>query len=307
MVVWFMNSQRGNISLVLLVIGLFLVAVAQLAMVYVQRNGQLEEEVWRGRQLRLLCSSIMEALAKKELATGETTFLESSLYPGNIPATVTTQVAFSSDGLFRYLDVKAQAGALAHNLRNVEFQLQGSALQLAQQYMLISGKEVLNTEYLADEGIYTSKEEVSIPQLDFLKNTTDTKRSVASLGMDDVKLYGLDKRFYYLTNASTPLTFTKGLKIYGTAVIASESSMVIEADCQFFDRVILLSKGNITIKDGVKLPQALLMVYGKVTVGTGCKIGGVIFSGSNIELLGPSELTHDAEVVARFSSAHFIL
>jgi hypothetical protein len=34
---------------------------------------------------------------------------------------------------------------------------------------------------------------------------------------------------------------------------------------------------------------------------------GVIFSGSNIELLGSSELTHDAEVVARFSSAHFIL
>ena len=302
-----MNSQRGNISLVLLVIGLFLVAVAQLAMVYVQRNVQLEEEVWRGRQLRFLCSSVMEALSEKELATGETTFLESSLYPGNVPATVTTQVAFSSDGLFRYLDVKAQAGALAHSLRNVEFQLQGNALPLAQQYMLISGKEVLGTEYLADEGIYTSKEEVSIPQLDFLKNTTDVKRSVAALGMEDVKLYGLDKRFYYLTNASTPLTFTKGLKVYGTAVIASEGSMVIEADCQFFDKVILLSKGNITIKDGVKLPQALLMAYGKVSVGTGCKIGGVIFSGSNIELLGSSDLTHDAEVVARFSSAHFIL
>ena len=302
-----MNSQRGNISLVLLVIGLFLVAVAQLAMVYVQRNVQLEEEVWRGRQLRLLCSSVMEALAKKELATGEATFLESSFYPGNVPATVTTKVALSNDGMFRYLAVKAQTTDLAQNLRNVEFQLQGNALQLAQQYMLISGKEVLGTEYLVDEGIYTSKEEVTIPQLDFLKNTTDSKRSVAALGMEDVKLYGLDRRFYYLTNASTPLTFTKGLKVYGTAVIASEGSIVIEADCQFFDKVILLSKGNITIKDGVKLPQALLMAYGKVSIGSGCKIGGVIFSGSNIELLGSSELTHDAEVVARFSSAHFIL
>ena len=302
-----MNSQRGNISFVLLVIGLFLVAVAQLAMVYVQRNVQLEEEVWRGRQLRLLCSSVMEALAKKELATGEATFLESSFYPGNVPATVTTKVALSNDGMFRYLAVKAQTTDFAQNLRNVEFLLQENALQLAQQYMLISGKEVLGTEYLADEGIYTSKEEVTIPQLDFLKNTTDSKRSVAALGMEDVKLYGLDRRFYYLTNASTPLTFTKGLKVYGTAVIASEGSIVIEADCQFFDKVILLSKGNITIKDGVKLPQALLMAYGKVSIGSGCKIGGVIFSGSNIELLGSSELTHDAEVVARFSSAHFIL
>ena len=76
MVVWFMNSQRGNISLVLLVIGLFLVAVAQLAMVYVQRNGQLEEEVWRGRQLRLLCSSVMEALSEKELAKNHKSYEE---------------------------------------------------------------------------------------------------------------------------------------------------------------------------------------------------------------------------------------
>jgi hypothetical protein len=130
----------------------------------------------------------MEAFSEKKLATGETTFLESLLYPGNVPATVTTQVAFSSDGMFRYLDLKAQAGALAHSLRNVEFQLQENSLQLAQQYMLISGKEVLGTEYLADEGIYTSKEEVSVPQLDFLKNTNDAKRSVAALGMEDVKL-----------------------------------------------------------------------------------------------------------------------
>jgi hypothetical protein len=125
--------------------------------------------------------------------------------------------------------------------------------------------------------------------------------------MEDVKLYGLDKRFYYLSNVSTPLTFSKNLKVYGTAVIATEGSIIIESGCQFFDKVVLVSKGNITIKDGVKLPQVLLVAYGKVTIGTDCQLGGVVFSDSNIELLGSSKLIHDGEVVARFSSAFYIL
>ena len=300
-----MNKERGNISIVLLVIGLFLVAVAQLAMVYVQKNVELEKEYWRSRQLRILCSSTMEALADKYLQ--EPAAFETQLYPGNIPASATAKVTFSSDNQFRYLDVNTQAENLSYSMRNVQFQLKEEAVQLAQQYMFISGKEVVGTEYLSDEGIYTSTEEVTIPQIDFLKNTADFKKSISSLGMEDVRLYGLDKRFYYLSSTSTPLTFTKNLKVYGTAVIASEGSIIIEEGCQFFDRVVFLTKGNLIIKEGVELPLALIMAYGKVTINPNCKIGGVIFSEGNIELLGSSKFTHDAEVVARFSSAFYIL
>ena len=300
-----MNKERGNISIVLLVIGLFLVAVAQLAMVYVQKNVELEKEYWRSRQLRILCSSTMEALADKYLQ--EPAAFETQLYPGNIPASATAKVTFSSDNQFRYLDVNTQAENLSYSMRNVQFQLKEEAVQLAQQYMFISGKEVVGTEYLSDEGIYTSTEEVTIPQIDFLKNTAEFKKSISSLGMEDVRLYGLDKRFYYLSSTSTPLTFTKNLKVYGTAVIASEGSIIIEEGCQFFDRVVFLTKGNLIIKEGVELPLALIMAYGKVTINPNCKIGGVIFSEGNIELLGSSKFTHDAEVVARFSSAFYIL
>jgi len=300
-----MNKERGNISIALLVLGLFLVAVAQLAMVYVQKNVELEKEYWRSRQLRILCSSTMEALADKYLQ--ELTTFATQLYPGNIPATATANVTFSSDKQFRHLDVNAQAENLSYSMRNVQFQLKEEAVQLAQQYMFISGKEVVGTEYLSDEGIYTSTEEVTIPQIDFLKNTAEFKKSISALGMEDVRLYGLDKRFYYLSSASTPLTFTKNLKVYGTAVIASEGSIIIEEGCQFFDRVVFLTKGNLIIKEGVELPQALIMAYGKVAINPNCKIGGVIFSGGNIELLGSSKFTHDAGVVARFSSAFYIL
>ena len=302
-----MSSCRGNISVVLLGIGLFLAAVAHLVMVYVARTTQLEMEDLRGRQLRLLCSSAITRLAQQELESGECTPVALTLHPGNVPATLVSKVIYSDDGCFRYLETSVEAEEQSHNLRQVQFQLNEEMQEQGKRFMLISRKPILGSEFLLEEGIYTSTEEVHIPQIEFLKNTSTAKLSISDLSMEDVKLYGLDKRFYYLSNASTPLTFSKNLKVYGTAVIATEGSIILESSCQFFDEVVLVSKGNITIKDGVKLPQVLLVAYGKVTIGTGCQLGGVVFSDSNIELLGSSNLIHDAEVVARFSSAFFIL
>ena len=302
-----MNNCRGNISVVLLGIGLFLAAVAHLVMVYVARTTQLEMEDLRGRQLRLLCSSAITRLSQQTLESGECTPVALTLHPGNVPATLVSKVTYSDDGCFRYLETSVEAEEQSHNLRQVQFQLNEEMQEQGKRFMLISRKPLIGSEFLSEEGIYTSTEEVHIPQIEFLKNTSTAKLSISDLSMEDVKLYGLDKRFYYLSNASTPLIFSKNLKVYGTAVIATEGSIIIESSCQFFDKVVLVSKGNITIKDGVKLPQALLVAYGKVTIGTGCQLGGVVFSDSNIELLGSSKFIHDAEVVARFSSAFYIL
>ena len=302
-----MSSCRGNISVVLLGIGLFLAAVAHLVMVYVTRTTQLEMEDLRGRQLRLLCSSAITRLSQQTLESGECTLVALTLHPGNVPATLVSKVNYSDDDCFRYLETSVEAEEKSHNLRQVQFQLNEEMQEQGKRFMLMSRKPLIGSEFLSEEGIYTSTEEVHIPQIEFLKNTSTAKLSISDLSMEDVKLYGLDKRFYYLSNASTPLIFSKNLKIYGTAVIATEGSIIIESSCKFFDKVVLVSKGNITIKDGVKLPQVLLVAYGKVTIGTGCQLGGVVFSDSNIELLGSSNLIHDAEVVARFSSAFYIL
>ena len=302
-----MSSCRGNISVVLLGIGLFLAAVAHLVMVYLARTTQLEMEDLRGRQLRLLCSSAITRLSQQTLESGECTPVALTLHPGNVPATLVSKVTYSDDGCFRYLETSVEAEEQSHHLRQVQFQLNEEMQEQGKRFVLISRKPLIGSEFLSEEDIYTSTEEVHIPQIEFLKNTSTAKLSISDLSMEDVKLYGLDKRFYYLPNASTPLTFSKNLKVYGTAVIATEGSIIIESSCQFFDKVVLVSKGNITIKDGVKLPQVLLVAYGKVTIGTGCQLGGVVFSDSNIELLGSSNLIHDAEVVARFSSAFYIL
>ena len=302
-----MSSSRGNISVALLGIGLFLAAVAHLVMVYVARTTRLEIEHLRGRQLRLLCSSVITRLALQELESGECAPVTLTLQPGSVPATLTSKVTYSDDGCFRYIDMSVEAEEQSHHLRHMQFQLNEEIQEQGKRFMFVSRKPLVGSEFLPEEGIYTSTEEVKFPQIEFLKNTSDAKRSISDLSMEDVKLYGLDKRFYYLSNASEPLTFSKNLKVFGTAVIATEGSIIIESGCQFFDRVTLISKGNIIIKDGVKLPQALLLAYGKVTIGTGCQLGGVVFSDSNIELLGSSTFIHDEDVVAHISSAFYIL
>ena len=96
-----MSSCRGNISVALLGIGLFLAAVAHLVMVYVARTTKLEMEDLRGRQLRLLCSSAITRLSQQPLESGECAPVALTLHPGNVPATLVSKVTYSDDGCFR--------------------------------------------------------------------------------------------------------------------------------------------------------------------------------------------------------------
>ena len=133
-----MSSNRGNISVALLGIGLFLAAVAHLVMVCVARTTQLEMEDLRGRQLRLFCSSAITRLSKQELESGECTPVTLTLHPGNVPATLVSKVTYSDDGCFRYLETSVEAESLSHHLRQVHFQLDEEMQEQGRRFMLIS-------------------------------------------------------------------------------------------------------------------------------------------------------------------------
>ena len=181
-----MSSSRGNISVALLGIGLFLAAVAHLVMGYVARTTQLEMEHLRGCQLRLLCSSAITRLAQQELESGECTPVTLTLQPGSVPATLMSKVTYSDDGCFRYLETSVEAEEQSHALRHMQFQLNEEMQEQGKRFMLISRKSLVGSEFLPEVGIYTSTEEVKIPQIEFLKNTSDAKRSISDLSMEDV-------------------------------------------------------------------------------------------------------------------------
>ncbi len=300
-----MNNKRGNINLLLLTAVLFLALVAHALIIFINRVAEREREYLHNEQLRRLCNSLALHLAPQSLTNGEETLLTTTLYPGTETVQVTRKVTFSEEKAFRYLEVVAQSASSVQKLRQMRFDLSALQKEQAQIAMFISSKEIAGAEFLDATGIrYTSNEEVSMPALNFLKNFTD-KHSIASIPMSDIKQDGLNKRFYYLQAETGVLTFPANLKVYGTALIATEGNIVIGKNCHFFDKVILLSNGTIKIEDGAILEQALLMSYGKLSVGSECTLKGVAFCGA-LEILDNAVLEHDESVVAPFSSAFYI-
>ena len=86
----------------------------------------------------------------------------------------------------------------------------------------------------------------------------------------------------------------------------NKSGIEIGAGCSFPNRVAMYSqKGNITIGDNVRMDKALIHAYGTVTIGTGCKIKGLILA-NKIILKGASTFSADADVVAPFASCAFM-
>lgn len=302
-----MKDERGNISIMFLMCCLFLAAVLQAVVLFCSRTAEREQEYLRGQQLRQLCNSVGVSWAKQDLAAGTEVLGEAVLYPGQEAVTITGKAVYSTDNLFRYMDVTAEGARHSYSLRQMRFELAPVQREQAQQQMFISDKSISGAEVLDEAGVaYTSGAEVVMPAMEFLKNGTD-KRSISEVPMDDLRQYGLVKRFYYLPAETGVLTFTDNLKVYGTAVIATEGNIIIGKGCQFTDRVILLANGTITIGEGAVLNKALLMSYGKLSVGAGCTLRGVAFSGGTIEILGQSVLEHDESVVAPFSSAFYII
>ena len=89
-------------------------------------------------------------------------------------------------------------------------------------------------------------------------------------------------------------------------VFVNKAGIEIGSGTSFPDRIAMYSqKGNITIGDNVRMDKALLHAYGTITIGTGCKIKGLIIANKMI-LKGTSEFSADADVVAPFVSCAFM-
>ncbi len=300
-----MNNNRGSIGLMILTTALFLALVAHSLVIYISRTAEREREYLHDEQLRRLCNSTAMYLAGQTLTSGEASLLTTTLYPGTETVQLTRKVKYSEEETFRYLEVVAQSTQGSQKLRQMRFELPAHQKEQARAAMIICGKEITATELLNALGIeYTSNEEVLMPTLNFLKNSAD-KYSIADMTMSDIKQDGLNKRCYYLSSETGVLTFPANMKVYGTALIATEGNIVIGKNCHFFDKVILLANGTIKIEDGAVLDQALLMSYGKLSVGSESTLKGVAFCGA-LEISADAVLEHDENVVAPFSSAFYI-
>ena len=74
-------------------------------------------------------------------------------------------------------------------------------------------------------------------------------------------------------------TFKSNGRYLGDTVFINKSGIDIGAGSSFPDRLVLYSqKGNITIGNNVRMDKAFIHAYATVSIGSGCKIKGLILA-----------------------------
>ena len=287
-----MHSAKGSISLPCLLAALLLALSAQLCLHYAVKGYEAEKDFLRGQQLRLLCGSVLQSLGHAPQPAGTQLCYEGELQPGNEPVTVTSESSYSSDGQIDYLKVSAAAAnhvGAVQRLHRLRVSFSPQMLALATKSVL-AGRSLTGSEYLQQAALYTSTEEVRLPQISFLQN-----KCAASLNKRTTEENGLSARFYYLRSSNSLRLGSKGLQ--GATLIADKFSINTAPGSYYPDRIVLISEeGDITLGDGTKMAQALLLAKGTVTIGAGCRLNGFVLA-DRIVLRGTADLTPDTGAV----------
>ena len=296
--------ERGSISIYLLLVALLLALLAQLGLLCCRQMLEKSRQGLLKQQLRRLNNSYFLKLKDAELTPGDYLCFEGVLQPGQETVTVKATSSQSSDGLINFLEVKGTApnvNGAVQGLCQLTLRFSEPQRLLAEQYALVS-KTATGLEYLAQEGVYkqASTEEVKLPEVRFFYNKAASNTTANMLVSE-----GFTRRFTYLDLESS-FVFSKQASFIGATVFVNKAGIEIGSGASFPDRIAMYSqKGNITIGDNVRMDKALLHAYGTITIGTGCKIKGLIIA-NKIILKGASEFSADADVVAPFVSCAFM-
>ena len=295
-----MHSAKGSISLPCLLAALLLALSAQLCLLYAVKGYEAEKDFLRGQQLRLLCGSVLQTLGCATQPAGTQLCYEGELQPGNEPVTVTSESSYSSDGQIDYLKVSAIAAnhvGAVQRLHRLRVSFSPEMRKLAAKSVL-AGRSLTGGEYLQQAALYTSTEEVRLPQMSFLRNKCPSvlnKKAVAEVG--------LSARFYYLKNNNSLLLGTEGL--HGPTLIVNPYSITTAEGSYYPDRLVLISEnGNIKLGAGTRLAQALVLAKGMVTICEGCQLNGFVMA-DKIVIEGKADLTPDTGAVEPMLTPYF--
>lgn len=289
-----MNKQQGSIALPCLLVALILLALSTGILVFTTREYEHTKNYLLNKQLRLLASSVFKQ-AKAD-SDGETVLLETVLYPDREKVVLTLNKSTSSDELISKTVVAAKAVSHAGAMQSFmqcSFRLSSEQKALAQEYALI-GVRFQGLELLNAETRYIQAQEVSLPQISFLK-TLKSETSASNIANE-----GLNAGFYYINSS---FTFpTGGKTIAGSTVFAANRNIEINANTHFTGRVAFISeKGTISVSKNCRFDNALLIAP-TVLIQAGCRLSGCIISPSII-IRGSGSFTPSAKATEAFVSA----
>lgn len=297
------GKSKGSVSLLLLLVSLVLLLIAHLGLLWSSKQLDRTQHVLLTRQLRGLTGSFLQTFSGKRPPKGQWICYDGTLQPAGAKIKVTGTSTYSGDNLINFLRFKAAADGNAEavqQLCQLHMEFSEAQRRLAGRYALVSRK-VKGLEYLPEQSIYiqANNEEVRLPQISFLEG-----KALSGLTIDNTEFDGLHACFYYLKSYDD-ITLKGGTTMLGSSVLSKYGRFTLGEKSRFPHRVALMSEqSSITIRKNTRLDKALVMAYSQVIIEPGCRINGLIIA-NEIVLLGPSEFTADADVVAPFTSAAF--
>lgn len=293
-----MAKMRGSISLVCLIIVLILLGIVQVMLHWSMQENRRACDYLRNVQLRILCGSVFNGKRDELLPYGEKQCYKGLLQPNDDIVTVTCKSSYSSDELINFLEVSAAAAnhvGAVQRLRRINVRFPQEQQRIASEYALASCI-LEGQEYLAEKTIYTSLEEVKLPQIDFLK-----KKCPSTLTVKSVEEEGFNARFYFLEDNNTILQLGSSKPAKGDTLIASQRDVNISANSVFPNRLVLIGSKSIIIGENVKLENVVIMAKDTVRINSGCQINGFI-TAKRIVLTGVSEFSRNIDALQPIST-----
>ena len=295
-----MHSSKGSFSIIFIAALLYLTAFAHLLLYHLQNDYMHTYDFSQNLQQRRLCASIFTWFAEQPDTLGNIDF-QHTLTQASTNVNITSSRAKSSDEMFAYLTTNIAVANSEQKLKQLLFYPNEHMKNLGEQYMFISKYALTGSEYLDSDTLYTSNTNLTMPQIDFLAG-----KARSQLSMSDLHDYGFSKNFIYLTSGTTLTYLSTAKTTKGDELLACKGSITLKKNFKATGRLILITNSSVTLEEKVDLANVLIIAKGNVNINAGCKINGVIFSGSTVKILGSSTFTHDASVVANYASAIFI-
>lgn len=297
-----MSRNRGSVLLITLASGLVLLTLSLLCMHYLWRNAQRESEYIRRAQVRNVVygemAKLMEADPDGALADSQNV---GALHPGGVPLTLTKEVRYTDDSVFRICEVGAKAGDYGFTMNQMTFTPSAKVQERAGNE-IFSAYNSFNTttkKYIPAESSTGSHFNVI--------NTFDLQndhRNYETQDMQTFRRLGFGSMIYACNGN---LTFPKD-RFCGDGMFIVNGTLTFSEGAEFTGRTVFLvqGSGSVTISKNVKMADAFIMSEGAITVATGCELTGHFRSNTSVSISGKGTFTSRADAGRPFHSVAYV-
>lgn len=298
-----MSRSRGSVLLITLASGLVLLTLSLLCMHYLWRNAQRESEYIRRAQVRNVVYGEMAKMMESD-PDGALTDSQNVgvLHPGGVPLTLTKEVRYTDDSVFRICEVGARAGDYGFTMNQMTFTPSAKVQERA-------GNEIFSAynSFNTTTKKYIPAESSTGSHFNPI-NTFDLEEDYRYYGSEDMTTFrrlGFGGLIY---SCKGNLTFPKDTFPGDAMFVIDHGTLTISEGAVFTGRTVFLvqNSASVSIGKNVKMADAFILSSGAITIGAGCDLTGHFRSNTSVSISGSGSFHSRADAGRPFHSVAYV-